>query len=291
MGLFTTRKKSEIQKAWSLKTKDGDTVVWKLLISPNGVLVGEERNLRDRTSSLFALEVETGTVRWRGVGLNEAWWFGTERATEDTLYIQTFRKPDMPDPKGIIALDLASGKERWSNPDLIMLFDKGDELYAAREMFGMKEFIVLDSATGEIKESLGRDEETVRHIRLTLTEDDIHSLYSTPLDEQSELFQPVEALLKSTIGVKDIRGTIDYAEYGKHLIFSYHERGKASAQAMLDNMLTNELHVLDKDKGEIVYSDTLNKETPFPVPDNFFINRGTLIYVKEKRELLGIRLD
>ena len=141
-------------------------------------------------------------------------------------------------------------------------------------------------------EAFGTDSSEVDAARMMLSEIDTHSIYSTPLHPTSELFQPVADTLKDVLSIQEVRGSIDFAEFGdKYLIFSYHERAKQGAQAMLQNLLQNELKILDKEKNTIVFSETLNTETPFPIPDNFFINHGILIYVKDKRELTAVSLN
>src|SRR5205807_1107197 len=127
-------------------------------------------------------------------------------------------------------------------------------------------------------------------IQALVSDTDIHSVYSVAITPNDELFGAIGNILSETLDVTELRGTIDFAEYGKYIIFSYHERILSGAEAMLGNLLRNHLKVLDKVKGEIVYSDEPNASTPYPVPENFFIHRGILIYVKEKREVVGVEL-
>ncbi len=55
-------------------------------------------------------------------------------------------------------------------------------------------------------------------------------------------------------------------------------------------MLSNQMIIIAKDSGRLLFRETLHSKTPLPLPDNFFITHGTLIYVKEKRTLVGIAL-
>src|SRR6516164_6982 len=104
MGLFSRSKSYSLKPAWRFKAVPGK-IIWRLLISPTGVLAGEERDPENKTSSLFAVDVPTGNVLWRNITIDEAWWFHTALITAENIYVHRFRKPDMPEPLGIIALD------------------------------------------------------------------------------------------------------------------------------------------------------------------------------------------
>jgi hypothetical protein len=290
MSIFSIFKGNKLKVSWRYETASANAIVWKLLISPSGILVGEERDVEAKTSSLFAIDVATGKTLWRNVKLDEVWWFNTELATPDRIYIHRFGKPDMPEPKGIIVLDIRTGAIIWEQPDVAMLFEVGEKMYVQREGFGRKEFFSVDSKTGEILEAFGSDRTEILALRTLTNTNDSDSQYSVPITPDDELFEPIGAILKDALEVTNLRGAIDYAEFANMIAFSYHERITDDPQAALGGLLRNELRILDRDAGDIVYSDTVATQTPYPVPESFFITSDTLIYVKEKREIIGIRL-
>jgi hypothetical protein len=196
----------------------------------------------------------------------------------------------MPEALGIVALEIASGKLRWEQPGVAMLFELDGKLFAQRDGFGGKEFFSLDSTTGEILEAFGSGNEEILARRGLIRDEDHHSLYSAPVTPDDELFEPIKDVLSDALNVSELRGAIDFAQFGKYIIFSYHERITSNPDAALKGLLRNELKVLDTEQGEIVHAVTLNTETPYPQPENFFIHRGILIYVKEKRTVTGISL-
>lgn len=290
MSIFRKSKSEKLTRAWTFEASGADTIIWKLLISPSGILAGEERNTETKTASLFAIDVESGKTLWRGAKLDEVWWFNSELATNKNIYIHKFRKPDMPEALGVIAMDIRTGAIRWEQPGVAMLFELDGKLFAQREGYGGKEFFALDSASGKILEAFGSEHSEILSRRALIKESDEHSVYSVPITPEDELFTPIESVMEGALSVSDLRGNIDFAGLGQYIIFSYHERITNDPQAALAGLLRNELKVLDTEKGEIVHSVTLNKETPYPVAENFFIHRGVLIYVKEKRILTGISL-
>src|SRR5437016_6397019 len=148
MSILSLLKSKRLKASWRFGVRKDSEIVWKLLISPSGILAGEVRDTEEKTATLFALDVPSGKVLWKDAKLDEAWWFNSERATDERLYIQKFRKPDMPEPQGIIALDIHTGKLLWEQPDLAMLFEYEGKLYGQREAYGRKEFFALDAGTG-----------------------------------------------------------------------------------------------------------------------------------------------
>ena len=284
------RKKFKLKPLWTFEAQTPNEIIWKLLISPSGVLAGEERDIESKTGSLFAIDVTSGKILWRHVVLDEPWWFGSEKATDDTLYIQTFRKPDLPEAKGIIALDIRTGQERWKQPDMSFLFsNSGGKVYVMRQGYSRREYFALGAHSGEISETFGEDNSEVTTAGNLVNETDVHSHYANSLGEEDAYLHQAKALLREIVNEDDIRGPIDYLEFERYLIFSYHARLQRP-QKMLQNLLSNELIVLEKNTGDVLFSETLHSETPLPLPDNFFVSHHTLIYVKEKRTIVGLRL-
>jgi hypothetical protein len=289
LSFLKSESKTGLRTKWKFVPSGKENVVWKLLISPKGILTGEVRDVEAKTGSLFALDVATGKVLWKDKKVGEEWWFGSETATERTLYVQTFPKPDMPEASGIIALDIETGVTRWEQPDVALLFEADGRAYASRRRFQGREFFALDAHSGEVLEAYGTDDSAIRTIAASINELDEHSVYSSPLVPEHDLYPVINDLIHDLLDVREVRGAIDFAEFGKYLVFSYHDRMKG-AEAMLRNLLKNEIKVLDREEGSVVFSQVLNEETPFPVPENFFINRGILIYVRDKHEVAGIEL-
>jgi hypothetical protein len=289
MSIFSKFKGDKLSPSWRFSAATG-SIIWKLLISPDGILVGEERDPENKTGTLFAIDVRQGTTLFRDKKIDEPWWFNSEQATRENIYIHKFRKPDMPEPRGVTALNVKTGELRWEQPDVSMLFELDGKLYSQRDGYGGKEFFALDSLTGEVAEAFGSEHSEILSRRALVRDDDAGSQFSIPVLPEDEIFSEIAKLLGESLNITELRGSIDFAEYGKYIIFSYHERITNDANAALGNMLRNDIRILDTDKGDIVHSQTLNSQTPYPVPENFFINHGVLIYVKEKNEVVGISL-
>lgn len=289
MSIFSKFRGDKLSLSWRFSAAPG-SIIWKLLISPDGILAGEERDPENKTGTLFAIDVEQGTTLFRDKQIDEPWWFNSEQATRENIYIHKFRKPDMPEPRGVTALNVKTGELRWEQPDVSMLFELDGKLYSQRDGYGGKEFFALDSLTGEVAEAFGSEHSEILSRRALVRDEDTNSQFSIPVLPEDEIFSEIAKLLGESLNINELRGSIDFAEFGKYVIFSYHERITNDASAALGNLLRNDIRILDSEKGDIVHAQTLNSETPYPVPENFFINHGVLIYVKEKNEVVGIQL-
>ena len=143
--------------SWQFNT--GSTV-WKLLCSKN-LLVGDVRDTEKKTASFFTLDFQTGDVLWKNVSVGETWWIGMQSIMNDTILLHGFEKPDMPIPKSIYALDLATGKTLWQNNEMTFLFAYNNKLYAQRTGFRENKFYELDPRTGEIVYDYGTNEDGI----------------------------------------------------------------------------------------------------------------------------------
>ena len=59
--------------------------VWKLLCK-EGLLFGDARDLEKHTASFFALDIQSGNVRWKNVVLPQAWWIGMQEIILDYVH-------------------------------------------------------------------------------------------------------------------------------------------------------------------------------------------------------------
>lgn len=271
-GLFS--RKRELSQSWTFETQSADVIVWKLLISPAGILTGEERDIESKTGSLFAVEVQTGRVLWRGVTLDEPWWFDSDRATTDTLYVQSFRQPNLPEPKGITAINIRTGETRWQQPDFALIGTLPERVLVVRQGFSHREYFALDAKTGEVIEELGASQPDIPE------DDELREThFASPPKEMPEM-------LADAVRLEDVRGLIDELHYGFYRIYGLHLRSEKPE----GKMLSNELLVFDTRSSKLVFRETIQAETPLPLPNNFFVSHDFLLYVKEKRTLVGVDL-
>ncbi|HZV12613.1 MAG TPA: DUF4905 domain-containing protein [Candidatus Kapabacteria bacterium] len=271
--------------SWQFNT--GGTV-WKLVCSKN-LLVGDMRDTEHKTSSFFALDFQTGETLWKNISLNEAWWIGIQSVMNDTIFLHGFEKPDMPIPKGIYALDLTTGSMLWQNNDMTFLFSYNNKLYVQRAGFREKNFYELDPRAGEILYDYGTNEEGIAQLKdLAASEENWEGyMFSEQIGSYSPKVQ--ETLAKHFDGAR-VRGGIDVVETNGVVIMSYHQPARG-ADAMLNNLVTNTLKVVDLQTSVVLFEDILLDNAPMPMPDTFFVKDDVLMYVKDRTRVTGVVLE
>lgn len=271
--------------SWQFNT--GGTV-WKLLCSKN-LLIGDVRDTDKKTASFFTMDFQTGDVLWKNVSIGETWWIGMQAILNDVILLHGFEKPDMPIPKGIYALDLTTGKTLWQNSEMTFLFAYNNKLYAQRTGFRENNFYELDPRTGEIAYDYDTNEEGIAQLKgLAASEENWEGyIFSEQLAAQTSTVQ--ESLGKH-LDVSRVRGGIDVVETNGIAIASYHQPARG-ADAMLNNIVTNVLKVVDLDTGALLFEDTVVENAPMPMPDTFFVKDDVLMYVKERARVTGVRLE
>jgi hypothetical protein len=271
--------------SWQFNT--GGTV-WKLLCSKN-ILFGDVRDTEKKTSSFFAMDFQTGEALWKNVSVGEQWWIGRQGILNDIVLIHGFEKPDMPIPKGVYALDAATGKCLWENSETTFLFSYNNKLYAQRAGFREKNFYELDPRTGETLYDYGTNEDALAQLKkpAAIEENWDGYIFSGQIASQTHSVQ--EALAKH-FDFARVRGGVDVAETDGVAIASYHEPARG-AEAMLNNIVTNVIKVVDLRTGALLFEDTIVESAPTPTPDTFFVKDRVLMYVKECARVTVVRLD
>jgi len=260
--------------------------VWKLLCADR-VLLGDARDVTKHTASFFALDIQSGAILWKNVTLPQAWWIGMQSVIGETLLFHGFEKPDMPIPKGMYAVDVASGTTLWSDPDLTYLFTVNNRVYAWRASLHEKLFFEIDVRTGETIYDYGSNEEGIMQLRAVAQqpEEEPGYVFAESLHTRNAA---VQTRVQQAVDLSRARGAVDVADSDSLTIVAWHEPSKG-AQTMLNNIVSCRLNILSAE-GTVLFEDQLVAEAPSPVPDVFFVKDHVLLYVKEASRVTGIRL-
>src|ERR1043165_73152 len=138
--------KNKLRPAWNFVANG---VIWRLLISQNGYLVGEDRNKESKMVTFFCIHLESGEVLWQGKLFDEDWWMGLEARHNDIVFMHEFATPDLPEHKKIPAVDMMTGRPLWTNEQSKFLFAHEDRVYTVKDGFETRTFIELDLRTGK----------------------------------------------------------------------------------------------------------------------------------------------
>ncbi|MEW5800245.1 MAG: DUF4905 domain-containing protein [Bacteroidota bacterium] len=266
---------SRLKPFWNYSAAE---TLWRVIFSHNGYIVCEERNTEKKIVSFSCIEAATGTLLWKGRSFNEQWWIGIEGITNDRLYLHGFRKPDMPEHLGIIAVDLQSGNELWRSMQSSFLTDDDTFVYGFKDLFERRVFHKIDRSTGSFLEQLeALPQEIESNTQLEKTDFTFPSPWNT--DDGGFI---------NTLSLLDIdRNKVQSAEFihsGKYLVLNVYTDLQSEGE------MRNSLSVIDTTTEKKVYSDVINESTPYPVPDSFFMDGQTVYYIKERKTFVALNL-
>ncbi len=268
--------------AWEYQTRG---VVWRLLPAPGGLLVGEDRDNTSKSVSFFCLEEKTGNARWKNVAFKESWWIGIEAIHKNIVFFHEFARPDLPDHKKIIAVELDSARELWRNEELKFLYAHEDSVYASKERFETSLVFELDLLTGAVVRELGNETGYISVLRDTSTfkqNDDIE--FPRPLATQNEFHKRVLRHIPSG----KICGEVEILEKDAHIVVGYYENTSPNP---FERELDQHLKFLDAETGDLLFRDVLTQKAKEPVPDLFFLRGDFIIYIKNKNVLRAVKLS
>lgn len=286
MKLFDFLKQGKLKPTWRYAASGA---IWRVFPTESGKLVGEERDLLLKHTSFFCLNQMTGEVLWEKLSLQEPWWIGVEAIHRDVIFFHRFATPDLPEHRSIIAVDLLSGAILWSNEELKFILSIEDTVYGSKESVEGQLLFELEYRSGALLRSWGNNQQIIK---------DAKALSVSRLEDQIEFPAPVNTLQEETLAATSIRslitkgnlvGSIEAIEYGDVVIFNYHETTPQSTEEQLQ--VNNILKVAEKSTGGVVFSEVLNSGAATVAPESFFVQQGTLYYIKDRTVLTAVRMS
>jgi hypothetical protein len=186
-----------------------------------------------------------------------------------------------------MALDVLTGKTVWSNQELSFLRFVDDSVIASKGTLDGASFIELDCRTGRIlsdgREGVGVLEDVAPRPDTAGTRDLIFPVPLSAISERGAI------IVQKHMAKEEIIGEVEVIEDDTLLLLGYHKHPVTTGSGEVS--ITDILQIIDPDKNEIVYMDTLNTGASQIVPDMFFTRNGMLSYVRNRSELVAVRLD
>ena len=286
MKLFGLGRRRKLYPSWTY-TVDG--VIWRLLPTRTGQLVGEERDLVGKKATFFCLGQLTGKALWQKAAVDEPWWIGLEAVHRDILVLHSFLTPDLPVHRGIIALDLMSGKQLWANNELRFVAGAGQSIFGAKETLAGSTIQEVHFRTGAlVQEWVGEaGESRIRELLVGGVEDETIAL-PHPVTDLETSFPRIAGRERRYERAQQAVGAVDVLEYGERtLVWSAHETVEGEEATGRMNTV---LHVADTISGKTLLETVLNSNVQGHIPDSFFVQADMLYYVKERKELTAVQL-
>ncbi len=259
-------------------------ILWRVFPSHAEVLVGEERDINRKEAVFFCVVKRTGELQWEKRSFGEKWWIGIESIGRDVVYLHRFAQPDMPGHRGIIAVDLRTGRELWREDDLTLERTFATGVTATRMTLNGREQISLDARTGDrIAATVNGD--SIDMQPLAEARIDFPENADGPLAGYPELMPFQDAIPHS--GVR--AGPLEFLQVGSQVVMAYHELVRPAPDA--DTIFRHFLTVGDSASAAILFRDTVASGAAGIVPDAFFVQDGMLFYVKERKSLIALTLS
>jgi hypothetical protein len=283
--MFSFLKSDRLSPEW---TFSADSMIWRMVLADYGTLVGECRDPENKVASFFCVDLSTGKALWRDLCLDERWWVGIEAVQNNVVLLHGFAKPDMPEHKGIRALDARSGVQLWRNDDVAYWFGHENRVIAYRDFFERRVGYELDLQSGVLLKTHDRSLEELHQLRRQAAEE--QSIPEVTLPEvfvEEECDPALVALIQKETKGRELSGKVEYVRQNDILLFNFHVRSRHST---LDPKLENNLVVYRLPNGKRIFSDVIGRNLTGYVPDSFFVRRPFALFIKEQRTLTALRL-
>lgn len=280
MQFFSSRKK--IKPIWSF---NANGLIWKLLASSDGYIVGEDRQKDAKTVTFFCIDLALGNVLWKDKKFDESWWVGLEAVHKNVVFIHEYATPDMPGHKKIYALDVPTGNPLWENEDNQYIFSVGENVYTVREKFESRAFTELHFRTGSVVREL--DAQTVNALRDASPQPEEPFNFPVMLDPgKPESFQIVKILESNSYLMADIP-YIETMERNETVIIGLYKNISPTPDEV---SMEQHLMIMDRADERMVFHELLNQGAKMPVPDAFFGKDNFVYFIREKHILTAITL-
>ncbi|MGA3246387.1 MAG: DUF4905 domain-containing protein [Bacteroidota bacterium] len=286
MNFFSFFRSERLTPEWSFVA---DGIVWRLLFTGRGRIVGECRNQEKKTTSFFCLSEESGKPVWQGLRLDEDWWVGMEAVHGDTLLLHGFASPDMPEHRGIRSYDLETGSLRWRKDEVTYWFGMGDRIFAYRDFFERRVGYEIDPRTGELKTAYEQSLQELHDLRRQAAETEPGPDMTLPEILSEGSVEPAILIFVSRLTKgKGVVGNVEFIRESDILAFNYHVRARESTAQTA--FFENHLFIYRYPHGNRLFSDVTARDLKAQVPDSFFIRRRRLFFIKDQKTLTALRL-
>ncbi len=286
MKIFSFFGQRTLKAEWMYKAGGG---IWRILFS-SGRIVGECRNHTLKRASFFCLEEQTGAVLWQEVQLTEPWWVGIEALHRDVVVLHQFGNPGLPEHKGMIVLDLATGNELWRNENLTFWFAYRDHLYAYRTEYERRTGYTIRVRDGVIEQEFTNALDDLFALReLAMSEELSVGFFFPEIANKGSLTPQETSVIDSETKGLALLGEVEMIRRNRFLLFNYYTRGKSSTPE--SPMLENRLSIHDLSSGNRIFSDLLSTDAKAPTPDSFFLKGDRVFFVKLQDTLTALRLE
>jgi hypothetical protein len=243
--------------------------IWKLVADESaGALIFEIRYEQEKRVVFSALDIDNYKFLWEEQALEEAWWVQLLGSSEGVILYTLYVETDNPDHKALLAFDLKDHTMLWFKPNLSMNF------YSDKLVWGVsskpEKRVVLDLLTGREMVNFADEKDTV-------AKDTV--IRPVQYADGTDHFSTIKRFLSGKLNLLPVIA-LEYVEYQNLIFISFN---------VMEEGLVNYLLVLQAD-GEILLHETLDSPQKGIGVDTFFIWKGCLFFVKNRKELVSYNI-
>jgi len=280
----------ELAVRWRYQAGQG-ALVWQLMFTENGSLVGQKRFAGSRKALFFCIDTVTGQVYCddylfedhHPLSLAEGWFTVLETTLGNLVYCSACQ-PNSPEHTGIWAVDFRDGVVAWSRPELVFVANLEVELLACQLSsfagFPERHFLLVDPVTGADTRSLGLDTLEVHALRAEVVQEEVRQQVILPEFVTEGMARERMALQRAGIGAET------HAECLVQDPFTVAVLHEADT---LTGLWGSFLKVWRHDS--LVYAVTLEEGAEKPALNNFLIRSDALYVLKGREELVCVALS
>ena len=282
------KNKNNLKPEWIFNQKGN---LWKFIFGGNNFIAGETRDIENKILYFFSISIKDGKRHMSDFLFEEGnYWVSVEGASSRILYLNRFEKPELPYHKNIIALDILTGRKLWENDEYQYFFSTEDKLFGIKQKFQSTEISEIDIRNGKT-DKIFLDDEYPALLDLKRKSD--HDLYNEYNDYPRSFNQfPPDSYLKDIIKseIRNCEGGTEYLIKGNNLLFNYYKESNLNIKDISRKYYTNTFCIFDITSGKKIYNDILNLQSGYNVPDNFFSRNEFIYYLREKKDLVALKL-
>jgi hypothetical protein len=280
--------KNKIKPVWKFSQKGN---LWKFIFAGEKYIVGETRDIPNKTLYLFTILIEDGKKILSDFKFDGGnYWITIEAANENTIFLSRFENPELPYPKDIIAIDIKTGKIKWENNEYVFYFCTESLLYGYKRKFETVEYVKLNIDSGKVDKLIPESENSLVTELKEKSDDDLYSEfydYPRPVSVYPPDDVSAELIKKETEG-KDVSCDIEYIVKNNKLFFNYYVKTTPDIKDLTRILFKNIFCIYDIFRGSKIFEEILNAKSSYNVPDNFFAKGNRVFYLVEKKELKAI---
>lgn len=241
--------------------------------------------LRDADSLMNSFQVihsQTGAVVLADYQAPAGWWAGLDELYDGVLYLHGKGSQRYGRHQGITAVDPATGKINWQQPDY-SFYGLTEAMLVARQASDESlELMALDPKTGLLLSALPDVADVKNRMSAFNNRRQQDNLVPGFYPQDQHYFKDLATFVHQKLGQEAMLG-IDFLETGRYFVVGYYVAAPGAGK-MHYRVAAFSL------EGDLLLEQELAADCEGIGSDYFFILQDTLILIKNRRTLLGFRL-